>query len=310
MNHESKTAFARAALFGSLAPFGVVTCAVVVAAAAALAPDGSAKTYAFAAAIFITPAFGLLGYRSVISSPFVRADKTGQRMRNTMTSLLVAMDARDDRTTSIDRALIERELGPVTKAFGLSSAQTDVVLTTAMLCEVGKIGIPNEILHKPGGLNDHEWEVMRRAPEIGARILADIPGFEQVARAVRHVHERWDGGGYPDGLSGEDIPMASRIVLPWLAYHAMVSDRPYRLAQSPTVARAELVRHSESQFDSEVVDVLLEQFVDTDSVVATVPVDPAIEGFLNDRAEVGIVSDEEYSRLVLRVADARIAAAG
>ncbi len=119
----------------------------------------------------------------------------------------------------------------------------------ALLHDVGKIGIPDELLHKAGPLSDEEWKVMREHPVIGERILANVPGLEAVALAVRHEHERWDGDGYPDGLVGAEIPLASRIVLACDAWNALQSDRPYRAALPREDALAELRRCSGTQFD-------------------------------------------------------------
>jgi HD-GYP domain-containing protein (c-di-GMP phosphodiesterase class II) len=127
----------------------------------------------------------------------------------------------------------------------------------ALLHDIGKIGIPNDILHKAGPLDTEEWERMREHPVIGERILRVVPGLERVARAVRHEHERWDGGGYPDGLAGEDIPLASRITLVCDAWHAMTSDRPYREAMAVEHAIVQLVEHRGTQFDRAVVHALL-----------------------------------------------------
>ena len=98
---------------------------------------------------------------------------------------------------------------------------------------------------------------MRRHPVIGERIIAAIPPLAHLAPAIRAEHERWDGGGYPDGLAGDRIPMASRIVFACDAWHAMTSDRPYRAAMPRGAARAELIDNAGSQFDPEVVDALL-----------------------------------------------------
>jgi len=98
---------------------------------------------------------------------------------------------------------------------------------------------------------------MKQHPVIGERILTGVVGFEEVAKAIRHEHERWDGMGYPDGLVGEQIPLASRIVLACDAYHAMTSNRPYREAMSEDAARAELVRNVGTQFDPTVVAALI-----------------------------------------------------
>ncbi len=98
---------------------------------------------------------------------------------------------------------------------------------------------------------------MRQHPAIGERILRAIPGMGPVARIVRHEHERWDGGGYPDGLAGEAIPIGARIILACDAYHAMTSDRPYRAAMTHHVAMSELTTNAGSQFDPKVVEALV-----------------------------------------------------
>jgi diguanylate cyclase (GGDEF)-like protein len=129
--------------------------------------------------------------------------------------------------------------------------------TAALLHDIGKIGIPDEILHKPGPLSRGEWDLMRQHPVIGERILRAIPGLGAVARIVRHEHERWDGGGYPDGLVADAIPAEARIILACDAYHAMTSDRPYRKAMGHAAAMAELNLNAGSQFDPEVVEALV-----------------------------------------------------
>ncbi|MGI8594866.1 MAG: HD-GYP domain-containing protein [Solirubrobacteraceae bacterium] len=119
------------------------------------------------------------------------------------------------------------------------------------------MAIPNDILYKPGGLTDAEWEVMRQHPVIGERILRRTPELADVASLVRHEHEHWDGTGYPDGISGTGIPVASRIILACDAYNAMITRRPYREPMSHQAAIDELRRCSGTQFDPGVVDALL-----------------------------------------------------
>ena len=117
--------------------------------------------------------------------------------------------------------------------------------------------MPDRILHKCGPLAGDEWDLMREHPLIGERILNAIPGLGGVAQIVRHEHEHWKGAGYPDALSGESIPIGSRIILACDAYHAMTSDRAYRGAMDQDDAIAELVRGAGSQFDPKVVAVLV-----------------------------------------------------
>jgi HD-GYP domain-containing protein (c-di-GMP phosphodiesterase class II) len=135
----------------------------------------------------------------------------------------------------------------------------------AIFHDIGKIAIPDAILHKPGELTAEELEIVRRHPVAGEQILAPVPFLAGVRRIVRHDHERWDGAGYPDGLRGHEIPLGARIVFAVDAYHAMVSDRPYRRGISPPAARRELRAHAASQFDPEVVETLIAVLEASDS---------------------------------------------
>jgi two-component system, cell cycle response regulator len=137
----------------------------------------------------------------------------------------------------------------------LSAEQLDELARAAELHDVGKIAIPDEILHKPGPLDASEWALMRQHTIIGDRILAAAPSMRPVAALVRATHERWDGAGYPDGLAGEQIPLGARIVAVCDAFNAMTSPRPYQRERGGTAALAELRRCAGSQFDPVVVDV-------------------------------------------------------
>ena len=143
----------------------------------------------------------------------------------------------------------------VARELGMKGEELDEVARTAELHDVGKIAIPEEILHKPGELDPEEWAFIRRHTVIGERILSAAPALRPVARLVRSTHERYDGHGYPDGLQGDEIPLGSRIVAVCDAYEAMVSERPYRPALSVDEAVAELRHHAGTQFDPDVVDV-------------------------------------------------------
>ena len=128
----------------------------------------------------------------------------------------------------------------------------------ALLHDVGKVAIPNEIINKPGPLDDEEWAIMKTHTVEGQRMLERVGGLlARVGLVVRASHERFDGGGYPDGLAGEDIPLAARIVSACDAYNAMTTDRSYRKALTAGVAVAELRANSGTQFDPQVVDALV-----------------------------------------------------
>ena len=177
--------------------------------------------------------------------------------RSVVRALASTLQARDGYTGDHAEAVQALSLDVGTR-LGLDRDELAELSAVALLHDVGKIGIPDAILHKPGPLDDDELRIMRRHPVIGEHILSAVPGLERVARAVRHEHERWDGDGYPDGLAGEEIPLASRIVLACDAWHALVSDRPYRAALGHDAALEEMRRCSGSQFDPAVVEKLLD----------------------------------------------------
>ena len=125
-----------------------------------------------------------------------------------------------------------------------------------MLHDLGKLAIPDAVLHKPGALDDAEWQEIRRHPEVGARILTHA-GLSDVAAWVYAHHERLDGTGYPLGLAGEEIPLEARILAVADAYEAMIADRPYRAGMDAAAAIAELLACAGSQFDPAVVEAFL-----------------------------------------------------
>jgi diguanylate cyclase (GGDEF)-like protein len=137
---------------------------------------------------------------------------------------------------------------------GIPEEQLPEIVNGAELHDVGKIAIPESILHKPGALDAEEWDYMKRHTLIGERFLLSVPALRAVGRLVRSSHERWDGDGYPDGLAGEAIPLGARIICVCDAYDAMVTDRPYRRGTDRESALEELQRCSGSQFDPRVVE--------------------------------------------------------
>lgn len=171
-------------------------------------------------------------------------------------ALLAALDARDNYTGEHSEAVVTLA-GAVARKLGLSEAEGQEVERAAYLHDIGKIGVPDSILNKPGPLNEQEWAMMREHSVIGERIVASIESLSHLAPHVRAEHERWDGKGYPDGRAGEDIPLASRIVLACDAFHAMISDRPYRRAMNIEEAVGELERNVGGQFCPSTVPVLV-----------------------------------------------------
>ena len=136
----------------------------------------------------------------------------------------------------------------------------------ALLHDIGKIAVPDEIINKPGPLNDEEWAIMKTHTVEGERMLAQVGGLlADVGLVVRASHERWDGGGYPDGLAGDAIPLAACIVSACDAFNAMTTDRSYRKALPLAVAVGELRKHSGTQFCPAVVDALVELVLEAEA---------------------------------------------
>jgi HD-GYP domain-containing protein (c-di-GMP phosphodiesterase class II) len=141
--------------------------------------------------------------------------------------------------------------------FDLSRRKKDVLVAALHLHDVGKIGIPDHILKKPSALTDDEWKIMRLHPEKGAKILAPLSGFKEVANAVLCHHERYDGTGYPQGLKGDEIPMESRIISVVDAFHAIISTRCYKKGHPLETGYRELEKGAGTQFDPKVVEAFI-----------------------------------------------------
>ena len=171
-------------------------------------------------------------------------------------ALAEALNERDRYTGEHSEEVVDLVAG-VARGLGLNDQEIARVKVAALLHDIGKVAIPDGILNKPGKLDESEWKLMREHPVIGERILRAIPGMGSIARIVRHEHERFDGAGYPDRISGEDIPIGSRIILACDAYHAMTSDRPYRKAMPHAEAVRELAKGAGTQFDPQVTEVLI-----------------------------------------------------
>jgi two-component system, cell cycle response regulator len=185
------------------------------------------------------------------------AQKYSRRMETDrmMDALLEALSLREPdlpvHLDSVGSLAVETGL-----ALGLRRDELDELVRGAQLHDLGKLAVPDSILRKKGPLDEGEWAFVRQHPLVGERILRASPAFRNVATIVRSTHERWDGGGYPDGLAGEEIPLAARIISACDAFTAMTSPRPYRLALSEHEALAELERFAGTQFDPTVVSLL------------------------------------------------------
>ncbi len=175
---------------------------------------------------------------------------------STVEALANALEANDEYTSTHARWITDLAL-KVGVELGLSPAELKGLELGALFHDIGKIGIPSSILLKPGPLTPEERAVIETHPILGERILQPIEQLEQVRRIVRSCHERWDGGGYPDRLSGDEIPIESRIIIACDAFHAMTTDRPYREALEVEEAQRRLEEAAGTQFDPEVVDALL-----------------------------------------------------
>jgi diguanylate cyclase (GGDEF)-like protein/putative nucleotidyltransferase with HDIG domain len=173
----------------------------------------------------------------------------GQQTRNLALKVLSVQQPDVEQHSEHVAALVSG----VARRLDLSDAQVAELVRAAELHDIGKIAIPYAVLHKQGPLDDIEWEMMRRHATIGANILSAAPALAGVAEIVRHHHERFDGTGYPQGLSGTEIPLGSRILFVCDSFDAMVSDRPYSRPMSPELALDELRRNSATQFDPLVV---------------------------------------------------------
>ena len=168
------------------------------------------------------------------------------------TALVATLDARD-RYTAGHSAAVAIYARDIATRMGLSEREIQLAHLCGLVHDIGKIGLPPGLLEKPGALTLEERRQMEEHSVISERILANVDDYVEIAKVVRHHHERVDGQGYPDGLVGEDIPLLSRIISVSDAYNAMTSDRPYRDAMPSQVARLRLAQAVESQFDTSVV---------------------------------------------------------
>ena len=209
--------------------------------------------------VFVAPAFAAHRFHSLYREErdarqaLDEVNSRLQRANLSFASALVAtLDARD-RYTAGHSAAVAVYARDIAARLGLSDEEQRLAHLCGLVHDIGKIGLPPGLLEKPGSLTLDERRQMEHHSEIGERILANVEDYAEIARIVRHHHERMDGNGYPDRISGQDIPLLSRIIAVADAYNAMTSDRPYRDAMPSRVARMRLAQAVEAQFDTSVV---------------------------------------------------------
>jgi diguanylate cyclase (GGDEF)-like protein len=147
----------------------------------------------------------------------------------------------------------------VAKRLGLEAREREQLMFAALVRDIGKLGISERVLLKPGPLSSEEWDVMRLHPQIGCRVVERVPGLNRLAPAIRHHQERWDGTGYPSGLARAEIPLSARAVAVTAAFSAMVEGRPYRPSLSVEAACREILRCAGTQFDPKVAEIFVEE---------------------------------------------------
>jgi putative nucleotidyltransferase with HDIG domain len=209
--------------------------------------------------LFLVPAlaaqrlFGLYREQRELTDELRLANTRLERAGLSFASALVAtLDARD-RYTAGHSAAVAVYAQDIASRLGLSDEEQQLAHLCGLVHDIGKVGLPPGLLEKPGPLTLEERRQMEEHPAVGERILANVENYNDIARIVRHHHERVDGNGYPDRLIGDDIPMISRILAVADAYDAMTSDRPYREAMPSRVARLRLAQAVDAQFDTTVV---------------------------------------------------------
>jgi putative nucleotidyltransferase with HDIG domain len=210
-------------------------------------------------ALFLVPAmaaqrlYALYQEQRRLADDLSIANETLERANLQFAGALIAtLDARD-RYTAGHSAAVAIYSRDIAARMSLSHETCDLAYLCGLVHDIGKIGLPPGLLEKPGALTLEERRQMQEHSAIGARILAHVDEYAEIARIVRHHHERIDGQGYPDGLMDEEIPLVSRIIAVADAYNAMTSDRPYRDAMPSRVARLRLAQAVDSQFDTAAV---------------------------------------------------------
>jgi HD-GYP domain-containing protein (c-di-GMP phosphodiesterase class II) len=183
-------------------------------------------------------------------------------------SLVIAVDNKDRYTRRHSEDVLEGSLR-IAREMGLSEDEQQTIATAALIHDVGKIGVPDAVLRKPGRLTPQEFQTIKRHPQIGAAIISAVPGLEDTRDVVLYHHERWDGQGYPSGLAGEATPLLARVMAVADAFSAMTMDRPYRRGASPEEAASILKAGAGTQWDPACVAAFLRAQMKQDQTYET-----------------------------------------
>jgi len=222
-------------------------------------PDPVLKTALFALKEARAGTDGVAGF----PAPTEVSEQTGGGVAGVVEALVGALEAKDP---GLGEHLLNtsRIAGGIAREMSLSEEEAEDLVVGALLHDVGKIGIPDHILHKPGRLTEEEYEKMRCHPSLGVEIVSPVSALAGALPAINHHHERFDGNGYPDGLGGEDIPLVARVVAVADAFDVMCRDRPYGFGVSHETALREIEGNAGTQFDPRVVAALRRVFEGTE----------------------------------------------
>jgi HD-GYP domain-containing protein (c-di-GMP phosphodiesterase class II) len=193
---------------------------------------------------------------SLIYTAFKSMKEMHEDTRQLLESMADAVDLRDAYTGGHSRRVTEYSAA-ILKQLGLQGPEVKLILSAARVHDIGKIGIPDAVLHKPGRLDPEEWAIMKQHPVHGANLLKRYSDFARGVEIVLHHHESWDGHGYPAGLRGQDIPFGARVVAVADSYDAMTSDRPYRAGMPMERAARILWDGRGKQWDPAIIDAFL-----------------------------------------------------
>jgi response regulator RpfG family c-di-GMP phosphodiesterase len=196
--------------------------------------------------------------RHLFSQQLAASTRRNQRLFLNILQVMAKVLEAKDPYTKFHSENVAKHARQIARKLGYSGERLELIQVAGILHDFGKIGITEGVLNKPGTLTEPEYQAVRRHPLIASTILEPIQELATIIKDIRHHHERYDGRGYPDGLSGEDIPLGARILCVADSYDAMTSARPYHESRSEEEAREELRRCSGSQFDPRVVETLIE----------------------------------------------------